>query len=124
MGSETVGKTSWIFPDGEMPPAGQHEIKGHESVIILNTTGQTAHVDMTLYFADRPPVAGIGIAVEAQRVRCIRMDDPAQLGGYGIEREQQYAIQLTSDIPVIAQYGRLDTRDQPMAFYATPGYCQ
>jgi hypothetical protein len=42
--------------------------------------------------------------------------------GVNIERCMQYAMRLQSDVPVVAQYGRLDTRDQPMAFYTVMGY--
>lgn len=30
------GKKTWIIPDGELPPVGNYELKGHESIIILN----------------------------------------------------------------------------------------
>lgn len=33
---------------------------------------------------------------------------------------EQYAILLESDVPVVAQYGRAETRT--VAFYTTPGY--
>ena len=35
---------------------------------------------------------------------------------------EQYAILLESDVPVVAQYGRAETRE--VAFYTTPGYCE
>ena len=35
---------------------------------------------------------------------------------------EQYAIMLESDCPVVAQYGRAETRE--VAFYTTPGYCE
>ena len=39
-----VGKNVWVFPDLEMPPAGDFELKGHESIIILNMNDTPAHV--------------------------------------------------------------------------------
>lgn len=116
------GKKTWVFPDGELPPAGKHALKGHESVIILNTSDEEAKVAVTLYFTDRDPVEGIGVSVGAQRVRCLRMDNPDDLAGVAIPRETQYAIRLDSSVPVVVQYGRLDTREQPMAFYTNTGY--
>ena len=35
---------------------------------------------------------------------------------------RQYAIMLESSVPVVAQYGRAETRE--VAFYTTPGYCE
>jgi hypothetical protein len=74
--SRVCGRKNWIFPDGELPPAGKHALKGHESVIILNTGDREATVKITLYFTDRSPEAGIRVQVGPQRVRCLRMDNP------------------------------------------------
>ena len=116
------GKTTWIFPDLEMPPAGDFPLTGHESVIVLNCNDRPAHILMSLYFADRDPVEGISAEVGAKRVRCLRTYNPDDFGGVSIPRETQYALKLTSDIPVVVQYGRLDTHDQPMAFYTVMGF--
>ena len=110
--------------DGDLPPAGPFPLKGHESVIILNMNEQAVDVKMTLYFTDKDPVVDIPVVVEANRVRCLRMDDPSDLAGFVLERDTQYAIKLECSLPVVAQYGRLDTREQPLSFYTTPGYSQ
>ncbi len=116
------GKKVWIFPDGELPPAGDFDLKGHESIIILNTTQKKATLKLTIYFADKNPVEHISIVVEPERVRCIRMDNKEDLSGFELPREVQYSMKFESDTPVVIQYGRLDTRDQPMAFYINTGY--
>lgn len=117
-----IGKKVWVFPDLEMPPAGESELKGHESIIILNMTDKPANVKMTLYFEDKEPFVDIPVRVEANRVRCLRTNNKADFNGLEIERETQYAIKLESDVPVVAQYGRLDTRQDNMAFYTVMGY--
>ena len=119
---DVYGKFVWVFPDGELPPAGDFELKGHESVIILNMTQEKASVKLTLFFENQEPVQGIEIQVQPERVRCIRMDNPEDIGGMVIPRETQYAMKFESSVPVGVQYGRLDTRDQPMAFYINSGY--
>lgn len=119
---EEAGKKVWVFPDGELPPAGDFALQGHESVIILNMTKEPATIELTLFFADRPPLAGIMICVAPQRVRCIRTNNEQDMGGYKILQETQYAMHFLSNVPVVMQYGRLDTRDQPMAFYSSNGY--
>ena len=43
-------------------------------------------------------------------------------GGFTIPPLTQYAIRIESDVEIVAQYGRLDTSDQPMAFYTVMGY--
>jgi hypothetical protein len=118
---DAFGKRLWVFPDTELPPAGDFPLKGHESIIVLNMTGRPASVRMTLYFTDRPPVALASLPVEAQRVRCFRMDHEAEIG-FAVPRETQYAVRLESDIPVVVQYGRLDSRQPNLAYYTTMGY--
>lgn len=118
------GKKVWVFPDGELPPEGKFALKGHESIIILNATEREAQVSMSLYFADREPIEGLPLKVNAKRVRCIRTDNAEDMCGVSIPRETQYSICLKSDTPVAVQYGRLDTREQPMAFYTSSGYCE
>jgi len=116
------GKKTWIFPDAELPPAGEFTLKGHESIIILNCNKKQAEIKLLVYFENKFPSEPIRIIVEAERVRCIRMDNPDDIGGLIIPRETQYAIKLESSVSVVVQYGRLDTRQQNMAFYTCMGY--
>jgi hypothetical protein len=80
-----------------------------------------AAVTVTLYFTDREPVVLPPLKVPARRVRCLRLDNEDDIG-IRIPRETQYALRLNADLPVVAQYGRLDTRQQNMAFYTVMGY--
>ena len=62
-----------------------------------------------------------GTAVEAQRVRCFRMNNPIDMCGYEVERETQYAMKLESSCEIVVQYGRLDNRQTNLAYYTTLG---
>lgn len=116
------GKKLWVFPDLELPPKGSHELEGHESIIVLNMNDVPANLKITLYFDNREPVCGITATVMENRVRCLRPGNPSDMCGVNVERCRQYAMRLQSDVPVVVQYVRLDTRDQPMAFYTVMGY--
>ncbi|MFC5405403.1 sensory rhodopsin transducer [Cohnella soli] len=120
--SKENGNRLWVFPDCELPPAGDFPLKGHESVIVLNQNREVAHLTITLYFTDRDPVTDIRLTVESERVRCLRLDNPDDLAGFVVPRETQYSLKLESDVPIVVQYGRLDTRQTNMAFYATTGF--
>ncbi|OUS72176.1 hypothetical protein B1748_25315 [Paenibacillus sp. MY03] len=122
--SKGQGHTLWIYPDCELPPAGDSLLKGHESVIVLNLGSKEADISLTLYFTDREPVKGIKVKVGGERVRCLRLDNPEDLEGFIIPRELQYALKVESDTPVVVQYGRLDTRQDNMAFYTTMGFSE
>ena len=114
------GSKTWIFPDAELPPKGVNSIPGHESVIITNTGDEDANIKITLIYADKAPVRDIEVKVKAGRVRCLRTNEKKDFGKYTAVEGEQYAIMLESDVPVVAQYGRAETRE--VAFYTTPGY--
>lgn len=115
------GKRLWYFPDAEMPPAGDGDLQGHESIIILNPNDQPAKVDVTLYWTASPPTS-FSCDVAAERVRCLRTNIQTDMGGHVIPGETQYAIRLSSNVGIVGQYGRLDVRQANMAFYSTPGH--
>ena len=116
------GKKQWVYPDLELPPPGDFPLKGHESLIILNMNDSDASILITLYFTDKEPISLPALTVKARRVRCLRLDKEEEIG-IQLPCETQYALRLNADVPVVAQYGRLDTRQQNMAFYTVMGYC-
>ncbi|AQP48213.1 hypothetical protein BW730_12575 [Tessaracoccus aquimaris] len=119
-----TGRTTWVFPDAELPPYGPGgELYGHESIIVLNTNLAPVAVRATLWYTDKAP-AQFEFRVEGQRVRCLRTNEPSDMGGVEVPVGEQYAISLSADAPIVAQYGRLDVRQPEMAFYTTPGYSE
>lgn len=115
------GKKVWIFPDAELPPQGVNVIPGHESVIVTNVSDERAVIRFTLLYENREP-RSFENTVEPMRVRCFRTNSPDDFRGVTVRVGEQYAILLESSVPVIAQYGRAETRE--VAFYTTPGYCE
>jgi hypothetical protein len=119
---DVCGKKNWIIPDCELPPEGEGELKGHESVIVVNDTDKTARIKVKLFFTDKEPYTDIEWTVEPQRVRCFRMNQPADMSGYVVEKELQYAMKLESSTEIVVQYGRLDNRQVNLAYYTTLAY--
>ena len=122
--AEATGKKVWVFPDGELPEPGDYEAKGHESVIIVNTSDEPAQCELTVYYTDKEPVSGLKTVVEPRRVRCIRMNNPKDIDGYVIPIGVQYAMKWDCSVTVVMMYGRLDTTDQPMHFYINQAYSE
>lgn len=116
------GNKVWFFPDGDRPPLGDSELKGHESYVVLNPNGEDAHLTFTLYFEDRDPIEGIQMLVGAGRVKCFQTHNPDHFGAHVLPLTTQYAAKVESDVPVIVQYGRLDPRQNNLAYYTTMGY--
>ena len=115
----TVGKCDWIIPDCELPPEGEGVLKGHESVIVVNDSTRVAKIKVSLFFTDKEPYEEIEWTVEPKRVRCFRMNNPADMSGYVVPLETQYAMKLESTEPIVVQYGRLDNRQTNLAYYTT-----
>ena len=116
------GKKNWIIPDCELPPEGEGELKGHESVIVVNDSDEVAHIKVKLFFTDKPCYENIEWTVEPQRVRCFRMNNLTDMCGFDIPLETQYAMKLESSEPIVVQYGRLDNRQTNLAYYTTLAY--
>ena len=113
------GHTTWFFPDGDLPPRGDGEPHGHESLVIFNPNNTDADVTITVYFTGREPDDLAPQRVAAQRVRCIRMDEP--IDGYRVPFGQ-YALKLESSSPVICQIGRMDVTQPNLAYYTVMGH--
>ncbi|MDR2480049.1 MAG: hypothetical protein LBD48_12155 [Treponema sp.] len=118
------GKKIWFFPDGDRPPPGDSLMKGHESYVVLNPNNEDAHLSVTLYFEDKPPVRDIQMTVGAERVACFQTHRNEHFGDYVLPQSTQYAVKVASDTPVIIQYGRLDARQENLAYYTTLGYTE
>ncbi len=117
------GHKIWIFPDGDLPPPGEPglPLEGHESLIVLNTGDQDAHIEIDVYFSDREPEEGLKVTVPARRVRVFRIDKP--LGDRGFQVPMgQYALRLRSDVNIVAQLGRADVRQPNLAYYTVLGF--
>ena len=119
-----IGKKLWLIPDCELPPPGEGELKGHESVIIVNDNDRDVTIRVTLYFADRDHYEDIVWTVDAMRVRCFRMNNLDDMCGFVVPLETQYAMKLVADGNIVVQYGRLDNRQVNLAYYTTLGYAE
>lgn len=118
----SIGKKTWIIPDCELPHEGEGILKGHESVIIVNDSDIDADITVKIYFTDKDCVNNIKWQVGANRVRCFRMNNIEDMDGFEVPYETQYAMKVTSNTPIVLQYGRLDNRQVNLSYYTTLGY--
>jgi hypothetical protein len=92
----------------------------HETACILNAGDRDAHVTITIFFADRDPVGPYRLTVAARRTLHLRfndLDDPAS-----IPRDTDYASVFESDVPIILQHTRLDSRHAEVSLLSTMAY--
>ena len=118
-----VGRTRWAIAEGYIPTwsrVGDPELQSHETACILNVGPKDAHVRITVYFADRDPAGPYELTVPARRTRHVRFNElrepePIPLG-------IDYSSLIESDVPVVVQHTRLDSRDASNALITTMAY--
>lgn len=120
-----IGRREWVIPEGYIPSASTADdgtTVSHETACILNASDADAHVSITLYFTDREPAGPYGVTVPARRTlhqRFNDLDDPE-----AVPRDTDFASVLVSDVPVVVQHTRLDTRQEALALLSTMAWSQ
>jgi hypothetical protein len=120
---KSIGSKHWAIAEGYIPTSShgpEPEMTSHETACLLNTSDQDAHVQITIYFADRDPVGPYLVTVPAKRTNHVRFNDlkdPAL-----IPRGTDYASLIESDIPIVVQHTRLDSRQNANALLSTIAY--
>jgi len=115
-----LGHTRWAIAEGYIPaysrgPAPQ--FTSHETACLLNASDRDAHVQITIFYSDRDPVGPYRIVVPALRTKHVRfndLDDPEP-----IPRDTDYASVIESDVPIVVQHTRLDSRQAENALLST-----
>lgn len=114
--SSGIGVREWVIAEGYIPREShgkQPEMTSHETVCVLNATDQDAHVEITIYHKDREPVGPYRVTVPARRTRHIRFNDLAD--PEPIARGTDFSSVIRSDVPIVAQHTRLDSRQADFA---------
>jgi hypothetical protein len=117
-----IGKRRWAIAEGYIPEGshGPEPMQSHETACILNANDADATVEIRVYFADREPAGPYRLTVPARRtvhVRFDKLDDPES-----IPRATEYASTIESDLPVVVQHSRLDSRQAENALMTTLAY--
>lgn len=120
--SETsaIGKKVWAIADGYIPgwSHGQPpEMTSHDAFCILNAGSSQAHVRVTVFYSDRDPVGPYTIDVSPRRTRHVRFNDLTD--PEPIPRGTDYATVIESDVPIVVQHTRLDSRQAENALLST-----
>ena len=89
----------------------------HETACLLNTSDQDAHVQITVYFSDRTPAGPYQVTVPANRTNHLRFNDLKD--PEPIPRGTDYASVIESDVPIVVQHTRLDSRQTANALLTT-----
>jgi hypothetical protein len=122
---EPIGRKRWAIAEGYIPSQSaflDRELISHETACILNAGDCEAHVRITLFFADHEPVGPYEVTVGARRTLHLRfndLQDPAP-----IPRDTDYASVFESDVPIVLQHTRMDTRHAEVSLLSTIAYTE
>jgi len=118
--AQPIGRTIWAIAEGYIP-AWSHgpepEFTSHETACILNANDRDANVEITIYYSDREPVGPYRLAVPARRTRHVRFNDLKS--PEPIPHGTDYASVIVSDVPIVVQHTRLDSRQSENALITT-----
>lgn len=115
-----IGKTRWAIADGYIPEwshGPEPQMESHESLAFLNATDRPAHIELEIFFSDRDPAGPYRVEIPARRTKHVRLnelEDPAPL-----PRGTDFACLVKSDVPVVVQHTRLDSRQPANALVTT-----
>ena len=118
--AEALGQRRWAIADGMIPSwstGPEPEMTSHESVALLNAGDEDAHVELTMYWTEREPAGPYRVDVPARRTRHVRLNelrDPEPLPA-----GQEFSTVVVSDVPIVVQHTRLDSRQAENALIST-----
>jgi hypothetical protein len=118
-----LGHTRWAIAEGYVPGRSngpEPQFTSHETTCLLNSSDEEAHVEITVFFSDRESVGPYRLTVPARRTLHVcfnELDDPEP-----IPVDTDYASVIESDVPIVVQHTRLDSRLAKNALLSTIAY--
>jgi hypothetical protein len=120
---KTIGSKQWAIAEGYIPGYShgpEPQMTSHETLCILNAGNHPANVTITIYFTDREPAGPYKVTIEPRRTQHIRfnaLDDPEP-----VPFDTDFASVIESDVPIVVQHTRLDSRQAENALMTTIAY--
>jgi hypothetical protein len=118
--SEPFGHRRWAIAEGWIPDYShgpEPALLSHETACLLNVSDEDAHVEITLFFKGREPAGPYRVTVPARRTLHLRfndLEDPEP-----VPLATDYASLIESDVPIVVQHTRLDSRQAENALMTT-----
>jgi len=120
---QAVGKRRWVIAEGYLPPSSTgdtRQLASHETACILNAGDTAANVSVTIFFSDREPAGPYRVTVAPRRTLHLRFNDLKD--PESIPLDTDYASVFESDVPIVVQHTRLDSRQAELALMTTMAY--
>jgi hypothetical protein len=117
---KAIGATRWAIAEGYIPgknTGSGRELTSHETVCILNTGDTDTRVEITVYFSDREPAGPFTFTVPARWTQHLRFNDFRDPEKIPVDTD--FASVITSDVPIVVQHTRLDSRQEALALLSS-----
>ena len=115
-----IGRRTWAIAEGYIPGSStgpEPAMLSHETACLLNAGDQAAQVEIMVYFKDREPAGPYRMEVGGRRTLHVRFNDLSD--PEPIPRGTDYASVIRSDLPIVVQHTRLDSRQAENALMTT-----
>lgn len=125
MENRPIGKKRWAIAEGYIPEwsnGPEPEMVSHETACLLNASDEEAHVEITIFFSDRDPAGPYRVNVPPRRTKHVRfnnLEDPEP-----IPKATDFASVIESDVPIVVQHSRLDSRQAENALLSTVAFSE
>ena len=122
---DAIGRKHWAIAEGHIPSQSSfldRALISHETACILNAGASDAHVALTIFFADRDPVGPYPITVPARRTLHLRFNDLTEPSP--VPRDTDFSSVFDSDVPIVVQHTRLDSRHAEVSPLSTTAYSE
>jgi hypothetical protein len=122
---DEIGRKRWAIAEGYIPSescSSDRALQSHETACILNAGDRAAHVSVTIFFADREPVGPYRVVVPPRRTFHLRFNDLKD--PEPIPLDTDYSSVFESDVPIVVQHTRLDSRRAEISLLSTIAYSQ
>lgn len=122
---DSIGRRRWAIAEGYIPSQSTGPapaMTSHETACLLNAGDRDAQVELTLFFKDREPAGPYRVTVPARRTLHLRFNDLKD--PEPVPRDTDYASVLVSDVPIVVQHTRLDSRQAENALMTTLAFSE
>lgn len=93
-------------------------LTGRETLRRPDAPEQDARVELTAFFAGRGPCGPYRLTLPARRTRHLRLNELTR--PEPLPRGSDFATVVESDVPIVVQHARLDSRQAADALMTTP----
>ncbi len=115
-----IGRKRWAIAEGYIPPYSHGpapQLLSHEAVCVLNACDADAHIEFTIFYEDRAPVGPYCFTIAAMRTRHLRFNNFEN--PEAIKTDTPFSSVIVSDMPIVVQHTRLDSRQAENALLST-----